>query len=162
MFIDFKTRWIYDFSIGVCQSWMGLQQCSRPESRCWLEKHLLWHRVFSRAHMTAGKMKPFTVPELTEAHLPKPQDGVSLTLCPLLKVHLIRSSLLKKSILHNSKSAHLQPEISFSTNELQKGGSCGSFPSKAAIPCRGGGRGLTEGFVEEAPAFSSLSLWKGL
>lgn len=118
----------------------------------------LWHRVFSRAHMTAGKMKPFTVPELTEAHLPKPQDGVSLTLCPLLKVHLIRSSLLTKSVLHNSKSAHSQPEISFSTNELRKGGSCGSFPSKAAIPCRGGGRGRTEGFVEEAPAFSSLSL----
>lgn len=56
--------------------------------------------------MIAGKMKSFAAPELTEDHLPKPQDGVSLTLCPLLKVHLIRSSLLEKSILHNSKSAH--------------------------------------------------------
>lgn len=118
----------------------------------------LWHRVFSRAHMTAGKMEPFTVPELTEAHLPKPQDGVSLTLCPLLKVHLIRSSLLTKSILHNSKSAHSQPEIKFSARmSYGREAPAAVFPL-TAIPCRGGGRGLTEGFVEEAPAFSSLSL----
>lgn len=56
--------------------------------------------------MIVGKMKPFTAPELTEADLPEQQDSVSLTLCLLLKALLIRSSLLKKSLLCTSKSAY--------------------------------------------------------